>query len=256
MSEQQNLPAIEMRGVSVATLRDPTFIVLQQVNWRVARGEFWVVGGPQHAGKTDLIFTAAGLVPPAAGQLQLFGQDPQTFGEGQIAQRLRIGIVQEGGKLFSHLTIAENVALPLHYHKNLPPAAAALAVTSLLDLVELTPLADRRPANVSANWRQRAALARALILQPELLLLDNPLGGLAARHQFWWLRFLDALWRGHDFFGGAPMTMAATTDDFRPWRNAPRRLALLRDKQFIRLGSWPEIETSDDVAVKELLAAI
>ena len=58
----------------------------------------------------------------------------------------------------------------------------------------------------AANWRQRAALARALILKPEVLLLDNPLAGLGARHLQWWLRFLDQLWRGHEWFGGRPMT--------------------------------------------------
>ena len=64
--------------------------------------------------------------------------------------------------------------------------------------MELTPFADVTPANVAANWRQRAALARALIFKPELLLLDNPLAGLGARHRQWWLRFLDQLWRGHE----------------------------------------------------------
>ena len=111
------------------------------------------------------------------------------------------------------------MALPLQYHHNLTPAAAAQEVQALLELLELTPLADVTPSNVGDNWRQRAALARALILKPEVLLLDNPLAGLGARHLHWWLRFLDQLSHGHDWCGGQPMTIVATTDDLRPWRN-------------------------------------
>jgi ABC-type transporter Mla maintaining outer membrane lipid asymmetry ATPase subunit MlaF len=86
------------------------------------------------------------------------------------------------------------------------------------------------------------------------LLLDNPLAGLGARHLQWWLRFLDQLSRGHEHFGSKPMTIVATADDLRPWQNARRKFALLRDKKFIPLGSWNEVETANDPVVKELLA--
>jgi ABC-type transporter Mla maintaining outer membrane lipid asymmetry ATPase subunit MlaF len=121
----------------------------------------------------------------------------------------------------------------------------------------LTPLADVTPANVAANWRQRAALARALALQPELLLLDNPLGRLDARHRQWWLRFLDRLWHGHNWLGSRPLTLVATTDDlsrFAGWQNAQRKFALLHDKKFSPLGSWNDMEASNDPIVKELQA--
>jgi len=245
---------MQMSGVTVTAMRDVSFIVLEDVDWTVTRGEFWVVGGPQHSGKTDLVLLAAGLMPSFQGSYEIFGKDPQTFGEAQLAERLRVGTVQEGGMLFSHLTLAENVSLPLRYHKNLTPGEADAAVKALLDLMELTPLAAVTPANVAANWRHRAVLARALILQPELLLLDNPLAGLAARHRFWWRNFLDELSRGHEFFGGQPMTLVSTTDDFRPWQGGPKRFAILRDKKFIPLGAWKEVEAADDPAVKELLS--
>ena len=145
-----------------------------------------------------------------------------------------MGFVFEGGQLFNQLTIRENVALPLQYHHDLPPAAAAQEVQALLELLELTPLADITPPNISDNWRQRAALARALILKPEVLLLDNPLGRLGGRHRHWWLRFLDQLWRGHEWCGGRPMTLVATTDDLRPWQNAQRNLRCCTTKNFSR----------------------
>ena len=195
MNEHPTIPAIEMRGVNVAAMRDATFTVVKEVNWSVAAGEFWIVSGQEHSGKSDLLMLAAGLMSPASGSYALFGCDTREFGEGEMAERLRVGFVFQGGHLFNQLTIAENVALPLRYQKNFEPAGAFDAVRALLELTELTPLADVTPANVAANWRQRAALARALILQPELLLLDNPLAGLGARHRQWWLRFLDQ-WSG------------------------------------------------------------
>lgn len=254
MLETPAASLMQMRGVTVTAMRDVSFVVLENVDWTVSPGDFWVVGGPQHSGKTDLMLLAAGLMPVLQGSYEVFGRDPQTFDEAELAERLRIGIVQEGGLLFSHLTMAENISLPLRYHKNLTPTDAEAVLKALLDLMELTPLASVTPANVAANWRHRAVLARALILQPELLLLDNPLGGLASRHLFWWRNFLDELSRGHECFGGRPMTLVATTDDFRPWQGESKKFALLSDKKFIPLGSRKELEASGDPAVKELLA--
>ncbi len=255
MSENNfNSFAIEMRGVNIAAMRDASFIVIEDVNWSVAPGEFWVVAGQEHSGKSDLLMLAAGLMPAAGGSYKLFGRDTKNFGEAELAERLRVGFVFQGGQLFNQLTIAENVALPLRYKKNFTAAEAARETQSLLELMELAPLADVTPANVAVNWRQRAALARALVLQPEILLLDNPQAGLNARHLQWSLRFLDQLWRGHEWFGGRPLTIIATADDLRPWKNGRRKFALLRDKKFIPLGGWDEVEISSDPIVKELLA--
>ncbi|MEI9866527.1 MAG: ATP-binding cassette domain-containing protein [Limisphaerales bacterium] len=198
MNENPSIPAMEMRDVKVVAMRDASFTAVENVNWSVAAGEFWIVAGQEHAGKSDLLMLGAGLMQPAAGTYRLFGKDTKNFGEAELAERLRIGFVFEKGQLLNQLTIAENVALPLQYQKNLTPTAAAPEVRLLLDLLELTPLADVTPANIAANWRQRAALARALILKPEVLLLDNPQAGLTARHLQWWLRFLEQLSRGHE----------------------------------------------------------
>jgi ABC-type transporter Mla maintaining outer membrane lipid asymmetry ATPase subunit MlaF len=257
MSENRNPAAIEMRGVSAGAMRDTSFTVVEDVNWTVASGECWVIAGQQHSGKSDFLKMTAGLMAPVRGSYKLFGNETRTFGEAELPERLRLGFVFEGGQLFNRLTLGENVALPLQYHHNLTAAAAAQEVESLLDLMELVPLADVTPGNVAANWLQRAALARALVLKPEVLLLDNPFSGLGARHLQWWLRFLDQLWRGHEWLGGKPMTLVATTDDlsrFAGWRNDARRFALLKDKRFIALGSWGEVESSNDPDVKELLA--
>jgi ABC-type transporter Mla maintaining outer membrane lipid asymmetry ATPase subunit MlaF len=254
MTENQNMAAIEMRGVSVGAMHDISFTVVEEVNWSAGLGEFWVLAGPQHSGKSDFLMLTAGLMTPVKGSYKLFGMETRNFGEAELAERLRVGFVFEGGQLFNQLTLLENVALPLQYHRDLPSAAAAQAAQTLLELMELTPLADITPPNISGNWRQRAALARALILKPEVLLLDNPLGRLSGRHLHWWLRFLDQFWRGHPWSGGRPMTLIATTDDLRPWQSAQRKFALLRDKQFFPLGSWDDVASASDPIVKELLA--
>jgi phospholipid/cholesterol/gamma-HCH transport system ATP-binding protein len=254
MSENLNIPAIAMRDVSVAAMRDASFTVVEDVNWSVTAGEFWVIAGQEHSGKSDLLMLAAGLMPPAAGDYRLFGNDTMDFGEAELTGRLRVGFVFQGGHLFNQLTVAHNVALPLRYQKNLSSAAATREAQALLESMELTPLADVTPANVAANWRQRAALARALILKPEVLLLDNPLAGLGARHRQWWVRFLDQLAQGHEVSGGRPVTLVVTADDLRPWQSPRRKYALLHDKKFIPLGAWGELETSDNPVVKEFLA--
>ena len=246
-------PVIEMCGADVGAMRDQTLTVVADVNWAVAPGEFWVVAGQQQSGKSDLLMLAAGLMTPVRGSCRVFGCDTKNFGEAQIAERLRVGLVFAGGQLFHPLTVAENVALPLRYQKNLSAAAVACDVATLLELLELTPFADVLPANLTAKWRQRAALARALILQPELLLLDNPLGGLGGRHRQWLLNFLDQLGRGHEFFGGRPLTIVASTDDLRPWRDARKKFAVLHEQKFSVAGGWNELAADHPHAVKELL---
>ena len=137
MSDNQTIPVIEMRGVNVTAMRDASFTVVEDVNWSVAAGEFLVIAGQEHSGKSDLLMLAAGLMPPAAGCCKLFGNDTKKFGEAELAERLRVGFVFQGGQLFTQLTIAENVALPLRYQKNLTAVEAANAVTNLLELLEI-----------------------------------------------------------------------------------------------------------------------
>jgi len=232
MNDNRAIPVIEMRAVTVGAMADPGFAVLEGVDWLVAPGEFWVVAGQQHSGKSEFLMMTGGLMPPAGGDYRFFGNPTGIFDESRLADRLRIGFIFETAQLFHYLTIAENVTLPLRYHRNLAEAEAAGAVADLLELTGLKPIADAAPANLARSWLKRAGLARALTMRPEVLLLDNPLAGL-----------------------DAPMTLVATTDDLRPWRHGGRKFALLKDKQFVRLGSWAEMTASGEPLVKEMLAA-
>jgi ABC-type transporter Mla maintaining outer membrane lipid asymmetry ATPase subunit MlaF len=254
MNENQPPPVMELREVSVGSIRDLEATVIEGMNWSVAAGEFWVLAGREYSGKSDLLMLLAGLMPPVTGHYTLFGRDVRGFGEAALAERLRVGLVFQGGQLFNHLTVAENIALPLLYHQNLPPAETARRVQTLLDLMELTSLAGLTPANIAANMRQRVGLARALVLQPEILLLDNPLAVLGARHSQWWLHFLEQLAGGHEYFGRRPMTLVVATDDLRPWQSDRHKFALLHEKKFSPLPAGLERGMTNDPIIKELLA--
>jgi len=244
---------IEMINVQITAMHDSSLVLVDNVDWSVQSGEFWVLAGPQRSGKSDLLMHAAGLMIPQTGICRVFGCDTREFDESQIFDRLRIGYAFTDGKLFNQFTVAENVALPLRYHNNLTDTETTRAVEVLLELLELTPVANATPGNIAANWRQRTALARALVLKPELLLLDNPNGGLLSRHRSWLVDFLDQLWRGHEFFGGRPMTIVVTTDDLRPWQHEQRQFATLHEGKFSILGAWGGNEFARNHAAQELL---
>ena len=252
MSGSQNL-VIEMSGVTVGAMNDPAFVVLEHLDWSVAPGEFWVVGAPQYSGKSDFLMTTAGLIPPTGGSYKFYGNQTRIFDESRLADRLRMGFAFENAALFHYLTVAENVALPLRYHRNLAPNDGARAIDQLLEVTGLKPMADAMPATLPRSWLKRAGLARALALQPDILLADNPLGGLEARQSQWCLRFLDELLQGHPLLGGRATTIIVTTDDLRPWQGGARHFALLKDRRLIQLGSWDEMVASGEPLVKELL---
>jgi ABC-type transporter Mla maintaining outer membrane lipid asymmetry ATPase subunit MlaF len=247
-------PAIEMRGVAVGAMRDQETTVVEGVEWKVAAGDFWVVGGLQGAGKSDLLLMTGGLMAPIRGSYYFFGEEMPIFEEDRLPERLRLGLVFDGGQLFNHLTIAENVALPMRYHRNLTRAEVAADVQQLLELTELAPWADSTPGAIGRNWQKRAGLARALMLRPEVLLLDNPLGGLDLRHRGWWLNCLEQLSKGAAWTNHRPVTLVVTADDLRPWRKRAHHFAVLKDKRFTVLGSWDQVEASRDERIQELVA--
>jgi len=184
-SDTFTAPAIEMRDVTVGAMRDVDTAVVENVEWSVAPGDFWVIGGLQGAGKSDFLLTTGGLIAPIRGSYLFFEQEMPIFEEERLSERLRLGFVFDGGQLFNHLTVSQNIALPLRYHRNLDKAAAAQEVQQMLDLTDLGPWADSTPGAIGRNWQKRVGLARALMLRPDVLLLDNPMTGLDLRHRAW-----------------------------------------------------------------------
>ena len=249
-------PALEMREVTVTSLRDAGNIVLEAVNWTVATGDFWAVAGLLRSGKSDLMALAAGITRPPRGSCRLFGKELVAgFEQERLALRLRVGLVFDGGQLIHHLTLAENIALPLRYHFDDGGEKTDQRIQALIELTGLEPWAGSLPADVNRNWQQRFGLARALALKPEVLLLDNPLTGLDPRDAGWWLETVDALAAGHPLMDGKPLTLAVTGDDLRPWRNRARQFAILKNRQFISLGTRADLASHAEPLLQELLAA-
>ena len=246
-------PAMEMIGVTVGSLQDTSLLVLEGIDWSVKAGEYWAIGGLQASGKSDLMATAAGIMPPMRGAYRVFGKELGTGYEHEhLATRLRLGLVFDGGRLFHHLTVAENIALPIRYHQDRPLTDAGERVQALLELAALDYWADKTPGEMRRNWQQRVGLARALALKPEVLLLDSPLTGLDPRDAFWWLNLLDQLAAGHPIVDGRPMTIVITGDDLRPWRERARQFAILKNRQFIPLGNRSELGRQDEALLHEL----
>ena len=251
-----SVPALEMRDVTVMSLRDPTNEVLKDVNWTVATGDFWAVAGLLRSGKTDLMALAAGIMRPQRGSCRLFGKELAVgFEHERLALRLRIGLVFDGGQLLHHLTLAENIALPLRYHFGDDATNIPQHLKALVELTGLEPWMEKYPAEVNRNWQQRIGLARALALKPEVLLLDNPLTGLDPRDTAWWLEIVDALAAGHSVVDNRPLTLVVTGDDLRPWRNHARQFAILKNHQFITLGTRADLANHSDSLLQDLLPA-
>jgi len=235
---------VELERASIASSRRPGALCLEGIDWRISKGDYWIVGGGEGAGKTDLLAAASGLQRPAQGTLRLSGQDIAFLGEAELlAARLRLGLVlNNGGRMFSHLTAAESVVLPLRYHQNLPFPKALEMSKDLLEATGLAEYAHVTPGLLSASWQQRLGLARALVLRPEVLFLDEPLAALESRHRRWWLDFLDQLAAGAPFMGGQPMTLVVATNDLTYWPTQGNRFALVRNQRFEVLRDRANLE--------------
>jgi phospholipid/cholesterol/gamma-HCH transport system ATP-binding protein len=238
---------IELQAADIprAQVASPT-ATLKQVNWSVARGEFWVVGALPGEGKTDVLCTAAGLQRPLNGSQYLFGKETGAMSEEElVSTRLRIAMVFTGGRLFSAMSVAQNVALPLSYHKDYDEAELARRVSEALDRTGLRPHENKRPAQLTRNLHQRVGLARALALEPEALLIDNPLGIGDPRQGRWWLDFLREL--------NQKLTVVVAVDDLRAWIEVAGKFAILRDHRMEIIGAREDIGRSNDPLVRELL---
>jgi phospholipid/cholesterol/gamma-HCH transport system ATP-binding protein len=150
------------------------------VDLDVRRGEILGVVGPSGTGKSVLLREIVGLDAPTAGAIEVFGEDIWSLaGAERKAIERRWGVMFQEGALFSTLSLRENVAVPMREFTNLPRDLMLDLADQKLALAGLEPSSfDKRPANISGGMRKRAALARALALDPELLFLDEPTSGL------------------------------------------------------------------------------
>ncbi len=179
---------IEFQGV---TLGYAGRELLSDVTMKLPAGSFHFLTGPSGSGKTSLIKLCYGEMTPGAGRVEVFGQDLGQLGRNATAQmRRRIGIVHQDCQFLDHLPLAENVALPLHVAGH---EADDTSLEELLAWVGLSGQAGALPPALSGGERQRAALARAVITSPDLILADEPTGNVDWEMSLKLLRLLTEL---------------------------------------------------------------
>jgi len=162
-----------VRFVNIQKSYDGETLVVKDLNLDVAKGEFLTMLGPSGSGKTTCLMMLAGFEPATHGEIFL-NDNPIN----RVPPHKRgIGMVFQNYALFPHMTVAENLAFPLEV-RGMDKTERESRVKRALDMVELGPLGDRRPAQLSGGQQQRVAVARSLVFDPELVLMDEPLGAL------------------------------------------------------------------------------
>ena len=165
-------PAL-VRFENIQKSYDGHVLVVKNLNLDVAAGEFLTMLGPSGSGKTTCLMMLAGFEPATHGEIYLQNRPINTV----PPHKRGIGMVFQNYALFPHMTVAENLSFPLEVRK-MDKSERERRIKRALDMVQLGPFGDRRPAQLSGGQAQRVAVARALVFDPELVLMDEPLGAL------------------------------------------------------------------------------
>ena len=169
-------PIVRVEGLT-AGYED--YVLLQDVSFTVNRGEVFVILGGSGCGKSTLLKHMIGLYQPFAGHVFIDGDDIVTAeGEARNAILKKIGVMYQSGALFGSMTLLENVRLPLEEYTTLPLPAMDLIARMKLELVGLEAFCGHMPSEISGGMQKRAAIARAMALDPNILFLDEPSAGL------------------------------------------------------------------------------
>jgi len=177
------VPSARSLGLALAlsdvSLGYGDFTVLNHINMLVQRGEVVAVMGGSGSGKTTLLRAATGQIPARSGKVRVFDEDLADVAAPRLhALRQRMGVLFQQGALFTDLDVFENVAFPLREHTALPETDIVVRVLDRLDAVGLRAAAHLKVSEISGGMARRVALARAVALEPELILYDEPFAGL------------------------------------------------------------------------------
>ena len=238
-------PVISIRGLSASYGERR---VLHGVDLEMYRGEIFVLLGGSGSGKTTLLKQVLGLAKPDAGTILVNGVDITACAASELtAVRRRIGVAFQGSALFSSMTIAENVALPLQELTQLADPIIALMVWMKLKAVGLANESDFLPHQLSGGMKKRAAIARAMALDPDILVFDEPSAGLDPIVAAGLDELILFLKRG---FG---MTVLVVTHEMQSALQIADRMALLHDGELVTVGTREEFVATHHPRARQFL---
>ncbi len=220
--------------------------VLRKIDLDVYQGENLVVLGRSGTGKSVLIKIIAGLLKPDAGQVTVLGEDVAALDLKQLrALRLKIGFSFQNSALYDSMTVRENLEFPLlRNSKNLTRAQVNKAVEQALDAVGLRQTIAQLPSELSGGQRKRIGIARTLIMQPLLMLYDEPTAGLDPITSVEINNLINEVQRLYN------TTAIIITHDLTCAKETGDRIAVLLDGGFARMGSFEEVFATEDERVK------
>lgn len=238
-------PVIEARDVTIGW--SPETVLVEHASFRVEEGEIFGILGRSASGKSTLLRALIGLDPPLAGSIEVLGAPPQLERD-----RPAFGVMFQQGALFGSMTIGENVALQLEEWTDLPADAIHAITRATLGLVGLERSVNVRPSALSGGMRKRAAIARALALEPSLVFLDEPCSGLDPVTSAEIDRLIQTLAR---VLG---LTVALVTHELGSIRGIVDRCILLdpQTRSILAAGTPRELEASDHPRVRTFFERI
>jgi phospholipid/cholesterol/gamma-HCH transport system ATP-binding protein len=239
------LPAVEAASLGKSLGGRP---VLDRVDVTVKAGETLVILGPSGCGKSTLMRCLVGLECPDRGTVRIQGIDIFAADKGALSSlRQRMGMAFQGGALFGSMTLAENVELPLREYTKLPASTRRIIARIKLGMVGLEDAMDRLPSELSGGMQKRAALARAMTLDPDVLFFDEPSAGLDPVTAAGIDRLLLEL---KEVF---KVTLVVVTHEMASAFAIADQLALMHEGRFLVVGSPAEVQASEDPVVRRFL---
>lgn len=234
--------AVDVKGLRTQFGRQ---VIHDNLDLQIEAGEVFGIVGGSGSGKTVLIRTIIGLIRPRKGDIRVFGQDTQSAGKAMKELRQQWGIMFQDGALFSSLTVAENIEVPLKEHTRLTARERQEVVKLKLQLADLEQSAGSKfPAELSGGMRKRAGLARALALDPQIVFFDEPTAGLdpiaAARFDELVLNLQDSL----------GLTVVMITHDLDSLYRDCSRIGVLLNKRAI-VGTIDEVAAQDEPWIQD-----
>lgn len=236
---------VELRRVSK---RFGSLEVLRDVSVKFRKGETAVIIGASGAGKSVILKHIVTLLKPDSGEVYCAGERIDTMSDREMVDvRKRFGFLFQMGALFDSLTVAENVAFPIVEHTKRSTSDIAKTVSEKLKMVGLDGLQEKKPAQLSGGQRKRVGLARAIALDPEIILYDEPTTGLDPIRSDVINELIIKLQRELN------VTSVVVTHDMASVRKIGDRVVMLHEGQFIFDGSPQEMENSDVKTVRQFV---